>query len=102
MLLIRDFYPGSRILIYFKLGSRIQQQQQQRRGKICHPSFFVATNITKLKIILFLNRLRQKFEPIYKLKKIATKLSKYGFRIGGKKHIPGPGSRVRIRNTGVT
>jgi hypothetical protein len=37
--------------------SRIQKQQQKRkREKIVIRPFFVATNITKLKIILFLSR----------------------------------------------
>jgi hypothetical protein len=45
-----DFYP-SRIP---GLGPQIQKQQQKRRGKIfCCLTFFVATNITKLKLILF-------------------------------------------------
>jgi hypothetical protein len=47
-----DFYP-------FRipdLGSRIQKQQQKRElKKIVVKPFFVATNFTKLKIILFLN-----------------------------------------------
>jgi hypothetical protein len=50
-----DFYP-SRIA---HLGFRIQQQQQKRRGeKSVVLPFFVVTNFTKLKIILFLNRYR--------------------------------------------
>jgi hypothetical protein len=32
--------------------------------KLVGPSFFAATNRTKLTIILFLNRYRKKFEPI--------------------------------------
>jgi hypothetical protein len=37
-------------------GSRIQKQQQKRgRKKIVAIPFFVTTNFTKLKIILFLN-----------------------------------------------
>ena len=34
VLLIRDVYPGSRILIFIYPGSRIQQQQQKSRGNI--------------------------------------------------------------------
>jgi hypothetical protein len=47
-----DFYP-SRIP---DLGSRIQKQQKKERGekKFVVIPFFVATNFTKLKIILFL------------------------------------------------
>jgi hypothetical protein len=49
------------------LGSRILKQQQNRRGKkFFDLPFIVATNITKLKITLFLNRKRKKYEPIYK------------------------------------
>jgi hypothetical protein len=43
-------------------GYQIQQQKQKRRGgENCCPSFFVATNITKLKIILFFDRVKKKF-----------------------------------------
>jgi hypothetical protein len=64
--------PGglSRILIFPpswipNLGSRIQQQQQKERGKkiVVLPSF-VASNIRKLKLILFLKK--KKIEPNYK------------------------------------
>jgi hypothetical protein len=58
-----DFYP-SRIP---DLGSRIQKQQQKREVKkvSCH-TFFVATNLTKLNIILLLKCRRKKFGPIFK------------------------------------
>ncbi len=51
-----DFYP-----------SRIQKRQQKRGVKkfVVIP-FFVATNFTKLKIILVLKCWRQKFGPIFK------------------------------------
>jgi hypothetical protein len=59
--------PGclSRILIFINsrildLGSQIQQQQKGKRKFFCLTSF-EATNFTKLKIILFLNRYRQIF-----------------------------------------
>jgi hypothetical protein len=61
VLRIRDVYPGSRILDPdfdpFRipdLGPRIQKQHQKRGVKkyVVKP-FFVATNFTKLKIILF-------------------------------------------------
>jgi hypothetical protein len=57
VLRMRDVYPGS----------RIQKQKQKRRvrKKYC-PTFFAATNMTKFKIILFLNRRRKNFRPIYK------------------------------------
>jgi hypothetical protein len=44
--------PGclSRILIFIHPESQIRQQQQKRRGKKFVLPFFVATNITKLKI----------------------------------------------------
>jgi hypothetical protein len=55
--------PGclSRILIFIRPGYRISDpgsnSSNKREGgnKICCPTFFVATNTTKLKIILFLN-----------------------------------------------
>jgi hypothetical protein len=43
-----DFYP-----------SRIKQQQQKRRGKICYPTFFVAINITKLKTIFIFEQVKK-------------------------------------------
>ncbi len=55
VLWIRDVFPGSRILIFTHPGSRIQNQQQKKGGsKIFVIPFIVATNFTKLKIILFL------------------------------------------------
>jgi hypothetical protein len=49
-----DFYP-----------SRIQKQQEKREGKFVVISFFVATNFTKLKIILFLEMLKKKFWSVF-------------------------------------
>jgi hypothetical protein len=59
---IRDVYPGSRILIFThpgsriqELGSRIPKQQQNRvEKKIFVIPFYLATNFTKLNIILVL------------------------------------------------
>jgi hypothetical protein len=64
--------------------------------KICCPTFFVATNITKLKIILFLNWFRKNLGQFTKNcrtfnQKIVTKLPG-----SGKTYF---GSRIRIRNT---
>jgi hypothetical protein len=38
---------------------RIQQQHEKRRGKLCRLIFFVATNFTKLKNILFFEQLQK-------------------------------------------
>ncbi len=68
MLRIRDVYPGSRILKRIHPGSRIQKTATKEKGgkKFVNVSF-LATNITKLKVILFLNwREEKKFGPIYK------------------------------------
>jgi hypothetical protein len=133
VLRIRDVYPGSRILILPipdpgsripDPGSRIQKQLQKRGVKknffIKH--FFVATNFTKCKIILFLNCSRKKFGPNFKElrnflpKKLSQSFQKYEFGIRDprsgirNKPIPDPGSRgqkgtgsrIRIRNTGST
>jgi hypothetical protein len=52
-----NFYPSP----IPDLESRIQKQQQKRGAKkICCPTFFVPTNITKLKIIVFFNWQRKK------------------------------------------
>jgi hypothetical protein len=57
VLRIRDVYPGSRILIFTHFGSRISDPKTatKERGekRIVLRPFFVATNFTKLKIILF-------------------------------------------------
>jgi hypothetical protein len=49
-----DFYPSRNP----DLGSRIRHLiiATKEEGEKCCPTFFVATNITKFKIILFLNR----------------------------------------------
>jgi hypothetical protein len=70
VLRIRDAYLWSWILIFVPTGSRIPDPKtQQKRGMkkyfVVLP-FFVATNITKLKNILFLNWCRKIFGPIYK------------------------------------
>jgi hypothetical protein len=66
--------------------------------------FLIATNITKIKIILFLNWKRKEFEPILKelWYFLSKKLSSQSFQ----KYPPDPGSgktyslsRIRIRNT---
>ncbi len=83
VLRIRNVYPRSRFF-QPRSGSRIQQQQQKRRGKkICRrPSFFVATNSTKLKSFYFWTGNEKQCEPIYKeflvlfTQNIVTKLSK--------------------------
>ncbi len=84
MLRIRDVYPGSRILIFTHPGSRIQKQQQKRgvKKKFVVITFYVATNFTKLQIILVFEVLKKKmwanFQRIIELftQKIVTKLSK--------------------------
>jgi hypothetical protein len=54
VLLIRDNYPGSRILIFTHPGSKISNKREGMKKKFDATPFFVATNFTKLKIILFL------------------------------------------------
>jgi hypothetical protein len=100
VLRIRDVYPGSRILIFTHPGSRIQKQQQKRGVKknVVIP-FYVATNFTKLQIILVLvlkKKIWANFQRIIELftQKIITKLSKIWIWDpgSGKKPIPDPGS----------
>ncbi len=67
VLRIRDVYPGTRILIFTHPRSRISdpgsktatKERGEKIGFIC--TFSVATNFTKLKIILFLKCWRKKF-----------------------------------------
>ncbi len=113
MLRIRDVYPGSRILIFTHPGSRISdpgsKNMYKREGEkiffVKH--FFVATNFTKCKIILFLNCSRKEFGPNFKElwnflpKKLSLSSQKYefGIRDPGSSGQKGTGSRIRIRNT---
>jgi hypothetical protein len=58
VLRIRDVYPGSRILIFTHPGSRISDPKtatdERSEKKFVVIPFYVATNFTKLKIILVL------------------------------------------------
>ncbi len=106
--------PRSWFLSIPDLGSRIQKQQRkQRRMKknLVVLPLFVAPNITKFKIILFLSRWRKKLlvnlQIIIKLfsQKLSLSFQKYGFGIRDKTVLD-PGSRGKkkpgsqIRNTG--
>ncbi len=114
VLRIRDVYSGSRILIFTHPGSRIQKQQQKRGVIWCHTFLCIATNFTKLYIILLLKCWRKKFGPIFKelynflTKKLSLSSQKYGFGIRdpektyfgsripdpGVKKAPDPGSWI--------
>ncbi len=95
---IRDVYPGSRI-------PDPKTATKDRSEKIIFAKpFFVATNFTKLNIILFLICWRKKIGPIFQelLKFLSKKLSpspqKYGFGI----RDPGSGKNLfRIPDPGV-
>jgi hypothetical protein len=99
-------------------GSRIQKQQPKETGerKICRHTFFVATNITKLKNILSMKWRRKISGPISKEvwnllpKKLSLNSQKYGFGIRDSEKTfsgsrsrgqKGTGSRNRIRNTAM-
>ncbi len=99
-----DFYPY-RIP---DLGFRIQKHTKERGEKFFFiKHFFVATNFTKCKIILFLNCSRKKFRPNFKElrnfipKKLSQSSQKYEFGIRDpgsgirNKPIPDPGSRIQ-------
>ncbi len=109
--------PGclSRIVFFIDSWSRIQQQQQNRRRKkiSCH-SLFVATNFTKFKIILFLNKYRNFFWQIdielqyFLPKQLSLSSSNYGLGIWdprktylGSRGLKSTGSRLGRRNTGA-
>ncbi len=98
--------PGSRIS---DPGSRIHKQQLKGgvKKKIFSKFFFVATNFTKCKIILFFNCSRKKFGPNFKElwnfspKKLSlrSKKSEFGIRDPRSgiqnKPIPDPGSWIQ-------
>jgi hypothetical protein len=76
----------SRILIFTHSGSRIQKQQQKRGEKFFVKPLFVATNFTKLKIILFFNAEEKylgQFSKNYRTftQKFVTSSKKYGVGI---------------------
>ncbi len=93
---IQDVYPGSLVLAIADPGSKNSNKREGGRKFVVLP-FFVATNITKLKLILFLNRLVMRkiwanLKRILELliKKIVIKLSKIWFGI----RDPGSGKNL--------
>ncbi len=103
-----DFYPS-------RIPDPKTATKERDEKKIFVIPFYVATNFTKLKIILVLKCRRKKFWQIFKElynflpKKSSLSSHKYGFGIRDpEKPIPDPGSRgqkgsgcrIRIRNTG--
>ncbi len=115
VLRIRDVYPGSWFLPIPDPGSRVQKQLQKRGVKkiSCH-TFFIAINLTKLYIILFLKYWTKNLGQFSKnYWTFYSSSQKYGLGIRDprsgirKKPIPDPGSRgqkgtgsrIRIRNT---
>ncbi len=83
---IRDVYPGSWFLPIPDPGSRIPDPKTGRKER-GEKFFFVATNFTKCKIILFFNCSRKKFGPNFKElwnflpKKLPLSSQKYEFGI---------------------
>ncbi len=95
--------PGSWFLPIPDPGSKNSNKRQGWK-KIFVKPFFVATNFTKLNIILFLICWRKKFGPIFQEllkflpKKLSPSLQKYGFGI----RDPGSGINLfRIPDPGV-
>jgi hypothetical protein len=95
---IRDVYPGSRILIFVHPGSRIPDptSTKEEGNKSLVSYLFVATNMTKFKFDLFLNRYRKNLSQFTKnysaffLQKLPLRSQKYGFGIRD------PGSRKSL------
>ncbi len=85
VLRIRDVYLGSRILIFVHPGSKNNNNIEGWKKCIVLP-FFVAINITKLKIILFLNWSRKNKGQLQRMvgffpKNLSWSSQKYRFRI---------------------
>ncbi len=107
-----DFYPS-------RIPDPKTATKERGEKKFFVKNFFVATNFTKCKIILFMNCSRKKFGPNFKElwnflpKTLSLRSEKYEFGIRdprsginpfripdpGVKKAPDPGSRIRIRNT---
>jgi hypothetical protein len=117
VLRIQDVYPGSRILIFTHPGSRISDPRSwildpktatKERGekKLVVIPFHVATNFTKLEIILALKCWRKKFVPNFPriielfTKKIVKKLLKIWSWDPGS-GIRDPGSEIRDPRSGI-
>jgi hypothetical protein len=111
VLWIRDVYPGSWFLPITYPGSRISdpgsrsKNSNKREGwKKLLSYLFVATNFTKLKIILFLKCWRKKFEPVFKElknflpKTLSLSSQKYGFGIRDLEKTYS-GSRIRFQGS---
>ncbi len=107
-----DFYPS-------RIPDPKTATKERGEKKLVVILFYVATNFTKLKIILVLKCRRKKFGPIFKElfnflpQKLPQSYQKYGFGIrdpgyeirdpektySGSRGQKGTGSRIRIRNT---
>jgi hypothetical protein len=105
---IRNVYPGSRILILTHFGSPNQKYHQKTvvRRKWFVKAFFVFTNFQNYALILDFICRQKKIRTIFaKLLNFLRKMSPRPQSLldpwSGilKKHIPDPGSRIRIRNT---
>ncbi len=101
---IRDVYAGSQILIFTHPGSRIPDPKTSTKEFFVFIPFFVATNITKLQIILFFYAEEKNLVQLSKIielftQKIVTQLSKIWDWDPGSRGQKGTGSRIRIRNT---
>ncbi len=105
VLRIRDFL--SRPLIFTHPGYRIQKLQQKRGiKKLLSYLFFIVTNFTKLKIILFfkckrknLGQFSKNYRTVYS-KNCHYALKNMGLGSRGQKAAD-PGSWIRIRNTAL-
>ncbi len=107
VLRIWDVYPGSQILFFTHLRSRISEPKTATKEKVkklwCH-IFFVATNFTKLKIILF-EMLKKKiwanFGRIIELftQKLSLSSQKYSMSLVSGIQDPGSGKNI-FRNQG--
>jgi len=105
---IRNVYPGSRILILTHFGSPNQKYHQKTvvRRKWFVKAFFVFKNLPKLRSYFRFYMLAKKLCTIFAellnfLRKMSPRPQSLldpwsGIR---EKHIPDPGSRIRIRNT---
>jgi hypothetical protein len=87
VLLIRDVYPGSRILTFIHSGSRILDPTiSKEKGKtfLVLP-FFVASNFTKIENYIIIEQVKKmsQFTKNFSvfLENFFTKLSKKGFAI---------------------
>ncbi len=98
VLRIRDVYPASRILIFTHPASKNSNKREGSKKFVVKP-FFVATNFTKFKIILFFKCWKKNLGQFSKNPRSGIRKKPIPYPGSGSRGQKGTGSRIRISNT---